>query len=124
MWLVRKLILNVVIASSLNLLATFEVHAEASDQQAYEAAMKCYVVSGSAYGERKKAGDVVKADFYDQKAHASFDLAVKFGRSLGNSGKQIETDILATQERELPRLMKDVGYNRQSAAVCRALGLL
>jgi len=95
-----------------------------SDRAAYEAAMKCFVVAGNAYAERQKAGDQTKAAAYETKAHAAFDFAVKFGRSVGRNGSQIKADISETQDRELPKLVADVGYNRQSAATCRALGLL
>lgn len=105
-------------------MAAPQVSAEASDQQAYDAAIKCYLVAGHSHAERKRAGDDAKAALYDTKAHASFDLAVKFGQSLGRSGKEIEADILAMQDRELPKLVQDDNYDRQSAAVCKALGLL
>lgn len=124
MWLVRKIITAVAIAVSSIAFFTAQAHAEASDQQAYEAATKCYVVAGNAYADRKRAGEMAKAQAYEQKAHAAFDLAVKFGRAAGHNGSNIEADILEAQERELPKLVKDVGYNRQAAATCRALGLL
>lgn len=98
--------------------------ADASDEQAYRAAIKCYVVAGNASAERKRSGDEAKYAVYERQAHAAFDLAVKFGRAAGHNGSNIEADILETQERELPKLVKDVNYNRQSAATCRALGLL
>jgi hypothetical protein len=98
--------------------------AETGDQQAYEAAMKCYIVAANASLDRRKAGDEAKSVAYETKAHGDFDLAVKFGRSAGHNGANIEADILETQGRELPKLVKDVTYNRQSAATCKALGLL
>jgi len=98
--------------------------ADPSDRPAYEAAMKCFVVIGNAAGERERAGDAAKAATYKIKAHSAFDLAVKFGKSLGISGQQMTSDFQATQDRELRRLIEDVDYNRQSAADCRALGLL
>lgn len=99
-------------------------HADASDQQAYEAAMKCYVVAGNASEDRKKVGDQEKAAAYEGKARAAFGVAVKFGRTIGLSRAQMTRDFEATQESELRKLVADVDYNRQSAAVCRALGLL
>ena len=101
-----------------------QTHADATDQQAYEAAIKCYVVAGNASLDRKKAGDDAKAAAYDSKAHAAFDTAVRFGRSAGLSGEQMTRDFEATQEQELQKLVRDENYNRQSAANCRALGLL
>ena len=98
--------------------------AEASDRQAYEAAKKCYVVAAHAAGERERAGDKDKSAFYESKAHAAFDMASKFGQTAGLTGQQISRDIEATQDREIRKLVPDEAYFRQSAANCKALGLL
>lgn len=91
---------------------------------AYEAAMKCYVANGAAYGERADAGDDEAAARYERAARKSFDTAVKLGGVLGFSGSRIDQDFGLATARELPKLVADQAYSRQALAVCRAIGLM
>ena len=97
---------------------------ERGNRLAYEAAMKCYIANGAAYGERADAGDEVAAARYERGARKSFDTAVKLGGVLGFSGSRIDQDFGLATARELPKLVADQAYNRQALAVCRAIGLM
>lgn len=126
MWLVRKAKLTLTAFSSAALIASQcnVAHAASADRQAYDAAMKCFVVIGNAVGERQRAHDAAKANSYEQKAHATWEVALKLGRNLGISGPQIADDFEAMRLREQRRLVSDADYNRQAAATCKAMGFL
>lgn len=97
---------------------------ERGNQLAYTAAIRCFVANGAASGEREDAGDAKEAARYERAARRSFDTAVKLGGVLGYSGSRINQDLGLAQAKELPKLVADPAYNRQTMATCRALGLL
>jgi hypothetical protein len=88
---------------------------------AYEAAMKCFVVNGTAIGEQR---DTRAKAAYEAKARYSFDVAVRLGEALGYSGDRITQDFGLMQTRELPKLVADPAHIREAVATCKALGLM
>jgi len=103
--------------------ATSQIVTDEARRSAYEAALKCFVANGSAYGDAQKAGDAAEAAAFDAKARASFDAAVRLGELLGYSGTRVEQDFRLTQMRELPQIVSNPAYARQSLQTCKALGL-
>ena len=95
--------------------ATSQIVTDEARRSAYEAALKCFVANGSAYGDAQKAGDAAEA--------AAFDAAVRLGELLGHSGTRVEQDFRLTQMRELPQIVSNPAYARQSLQTCKALGL-
>jgi hypothetical protein len=95
-----------------------------ANRMAYDAAMKCFVANGYASDERRKAGDLAKSAAYGTKARASFDLAYAAGEKIGLSDDQISRDMDYAQETELPRFIRDQRYLLETAATCKALGLM
>lgn len=106
--------------------ACFASSAMADDgtRQAYDAALKCFVANGLVSGDFRDQGKVDQAQLFDAKAHADFDLAVKFGKELGYSNKKINGDFDSAKASELPRMMRDSAYYKTTAATCKALGLM
>jgi hypothetical protein len=47
-----------------------------ANHMAYDASMKCFVVDTRLAALRKRAGDDVKAVYYDDRSKAAFDAAV------------------------------------------------
>jgi hypothetical protein len=95
-----------------------------ANRMAYETAIKCFIVDGIATGDQRDAGDKAKASAFESKARESFDTATKLGDALGYSGSRVNQDFGLAQAYELPKMIKDSGYYRKAAAVCKALGLL
>ena len=95
-----------------------------ANRAAYQAAMKCFVVAGTATGERRDAGDTAKAEMYETKARKAFDTAVRLAGMLGYDRDKVDQDFGLAQAQELPKMVKDIDYYRRSAATCRAIGLL
>jgi hypothetical protein len=95
-----------------------------ANRSAYQAAMKCFVADGVALGDARDAADTGKQSGYDAMARKSFDAAKKLGSLLGYTGERMDQDFSLAQTYELPRMMKDVAYFRQAAAVCKAIGLM
>jgi len=91
---------------------------------AYEWALKCFVANGRAEGMRTRAGDTAKAEYYKSKGHQSFDAAIKLGAILHLSGDQIDEDINATENRELPPMVTDQHYMLDVVANCKGFGLM
>lgn len=91
---------------------------------AYDAALKCFVANGNAEGERRRAGDQAGAARYDATAKQSFDGAVKLGRMLGLTNRQMNHDLDAVQDSELPRMVRDRSYFLDAVATCKGLGLM
>ncbi|MGA0546826.1 hypothetical protein ACO2Q1_16265 [Brevundimonas sp. VNH65] len=91
---------------------------------AYEAALKCFVANGHASGLRARAGEPQRAAAYDLSARQSFDAATRLGQLLGYSNQRISQDFGLVQSRELPAMVADAAYFRQTVATCRALGLM
>ncbi len=91
---------------------------------AYESSMKCFVVDTRLSALRKKAGDEAKASYYDEKSKVAFDDAVALGLKVGLSKDQIERDFNVVQVREIPELLGNDKYFRESIATCKVLGLV
>jgi len=94
------------------------------DRMAYDATLKCAVANGLAELDEKGAGHTVKAADYEAKTHRSFDLAVTFGHKIGLSNSQIQHDLDAAKDTELPHMMKDQSYYLKAVATCKGLGLM
>jgi len=97
---------------------------DADTRSAYEATLKCFVANGSAEGDRRDAGDQEGAARYDANAKRSFDGALKLGRMLGYSNRQLNHDLQVAQDTELPRMVKDRNYFLDAVATCKGLGLM
>ncbi|MDP1735992.1 MAG: hypothetical protein Q8L23_00975 [Caulobacter sp.] len=95
-----------------------------ANRMAYDAAMKCFVANGHAIGLRERAGDTVKAAYYETRARLSFDTAMKLGAVLRLSGSRIDQDFRLAQTRELPPMVTDETYFLDAVATCKALGLM
>ena len=91
---------------------------------AYDAALKCFVANGNAEGERRDAHDAAGAARYDTTGKQSFDAAMKLGRMLGLTNRQLNRDLNAVQATELPRMVKDRAYFIDAVATCKGLGLM
>jgi hypothetical protein len=105
--------------------ATLAQSATADTQrQAYGYAMACFVANGIVVGDMQNAGKARLADAQEAKARLSFDTAVKFGEALGYSGSRINQDFGLAQGKQLPKLVKDGAYFKQTVATCKALGLM
>lgn len=94
-----------------------------ADGMAYESSIKCFVVDTRLSELRKRAGDATKADYYDGQSKVAFDAGVALGQKMGRSRDEIERDFSVVQVRELPELLRDEAYFRNSIATCKALGL-
>src|ERR1700741_1780461 len=81
-----------------------------ANRMAYQSVMKCFVASGYASDERRRAGDPAKADSYRAQARNSFDLAYTVGEKLGLSDKQVGRDLNFYQDTELPKFIGDKPY--------------
>ena len=97
---------------------------EPAYRMAYQGAMKCFITNGVLVDDARDAKNAAKVAAFDAKAHESFDLAHLAGHRLGLSQANVNADIKAVQDRELPKLMRDGDYFRKSVAACRALGLM
>lgn len=97
---------------------------DADTRAAYQAALKCFVANGEAGAERRTAGDQAGLARYDATAKQSFDGAVKLGRMLGLTNRQMNGDLDATQAKELPRMVGDRAYFIDAVATCKGLGLM
>lgn len=95
-----------------------------ANRMAYDAAIKCFVAASVATGEREDAGDRDAATRYEHSARKSFDTASALGEKLGFSGSRINQDFGMAQAAQLPKLVRDLNYYRDTAAMCRALGLM
>ncbi len=95
-----------------------------ANRSAYEIAMKCFVVNGMASGDYQKKHDTEMTALYDNKAHASFNVALKLGYALGYSNDRVSADFDLAQTRELPRLVSDLDYYKSAVASCKAVGLM
>jgi hypothetical protein len=96
----------------------------APGQEAYQAAMKCYVANVHAANGRKKVGDTAKAAIYVTNAKRSFDGAVALGRNMGLSNQQMNSDLDDVEARELGRIVADQDYFRSTVATCKGMGLM
>ena len=123
------------LVTALLLTSAHSVHAQApkaktadavrqSDLAAYEATMKCFVANGVLAGTRRDVKDAAGVASAEANARRAFDLAVQFGHKLGYSENRINADFGLAQGRDLPKLVNDPAYVRETAATCRALGLM
>jgi len=99
-------------------------NAAPGDRDAYVLALKCFVVNTLSAEERKEAGDAIKANSYSAFAKKAFDTGISLGRRLGYSNAVMNSDLDQMESEEMPRLSRDLGYLRQVAAQCKAIGLL
>jgi hypothetical protein len=95
-----------------------------ANRLAYDSTLKCFVADGYASDERRKAGDAVKSAAYKAKARESFDLAYAAGEKIGLTDQKIGRDLDFAQETELPQFIRDQRYLLDTAATCKALGLM
>ena len=117
-------ILVIATASAFCAGAAMAAAAESGDRGAYAAAMKCYVANSSAASQRTQQGDTAKAAVYRANAKRAFDGAMKLGRTMGLSNRQMNGDLDETEARELSRMVADAGYFRSAVATCKGLGLM
>jgi len=100
--------------------------AAASDANgsAYDVALKCAVANGVAEQDEHDAGHPQRVVEFEQKSHRSFDLAVSLGGKIGLSNEQIQRDLDAAKDNELPRMMRDQSYYLGIVSTCKAVGLM
>lgn len=94
------------------------------NENAYAAAMKCFVANGRATGMRQRAGDAAGAARYEASGRSSFDAAMQLGRRLGYPNHRMNQDFDLVQLRELPLMVSDAAYFREAVTMCRSLGLM
>lgn len=112
----------VLLATSLAL--PIQVAAASDLQGTYDATVKCYVANAHARGQRQRAGDTAKAEYYREKAAQAYDAAQVVGTSLGLSRARMTADFDAAQARQLPAMVRDETYFRATVADCKAMGLM
>ncbi|WP_150131397.1 hypothetical protein [Caulobacter mirabilis] len=95
-----------------------------ANQLAYNSAIKCLVANSRAKSMRLRVGDETGAARYDTQARKTFDVAVRLGRGIGLSNERINGDLDAMMDRELPLMVQDNAYFRQTVADCRTMGLM
>lgn len=101
-----------------------EAQSTNANRTAYEAGLKCFVANGHADGLQRRAGNVASADRYQASARTSFDAVLRLGAMLGYTNQRINEDLGIVQTRELPPLVNDPAYFRQTVNMCRSLGLM
>lgn len=94
------------------------------NRAAYDVAVRCFIANGSAVSVERRAGNAAAASRYEASARVSFDALVMLGTALGKSRTQMEADIQASQDRDLPRMVSDSAYYRSVISTCRAYGLM
>ena len=94
-----------------------------ANRMAYDIAMKCFVANGVARGNSRDVGDTAQAAAYEAKARRSFNAASNLGDALRYSDKRVDQDFGLAQTQELPKLVKDGAYLRQTLATCESAGL-
>ncbi len=99
-------------------------HAQSSLPQTYDVALRCFVANVRAEGIERRAGRISEAERYVAAGRQAFEAMSTVGVALGKSRQQMEADIRAGQERELPRMVQDTDYYRAITANCRAYGLM
>lgn len=117
----------IAVSASVALMAaagTVQAQNATATRSAYDAALKCFVANGHADGVQRRAGNVASADRYQASARTSFDAALRLGATLGFANQRINEDLGIVQARELPALVNDPAYFRQTVNVCRGLGLM
>ena len=98
--------------------------AQDSNRLAYEASIKCFVANGLARGERLDAGDTATAAIHETNARRSFDLSFRFGHAVGLSDQHINEDLGLAQGAEMPKMVGNAEYFRDTVATCKAIGLM
>jgi len=93
-------------------------------QATYDMAVKCYIANAHARGQRQRAGDAAKADYYSNKAAQAYDAAHVVGAALWLSRTRMTADFEAAQARQLPAMVRDQAYFYAAAADCKAAGLM
>ncbi len=93
-------------------------------QAAYELAMKCFVANGFVENRQLDAHDQAGAEAAKEREKAAFDMAVQLGKQLDYNNERINRDLDLFQQRELPRMVRDSEYFRQTEASCKAYGLM
>jgi len=88
---------------------TSPAHAQNSQREAYQYALRCYVAT-------RAAGDEISS-------RRSFDAAMKLGRQQGLSNRQLNADLDAWTATELVKITRDPRYKQRLLGVCRSLGL-
>jgi hypothetical protein len=91
---------------------------------AYESAMRCFITNGLIAGDERRNGDSAKQEAFEAKARESFDIATRAGDALGYSGTHVNQDFGLAQTREMPRLLTDKAYFKQTVTLCKKLGLM
>jgi hypothetical protein len=94
-----------------------------ANRMAYDIAMKCFVANGVARGNSRDAGDTAQAAVYEAKARRSFNAASNLGDALKYSDKRVNQDFGLAQTQELPKMVRDGAYLRQTLAICETGGL-
>jgi hypothetical protein len=95
-----------------------------ANHMAYDAAIKCFVADAYASDERRKAGDAAKSAAYHTMSRVSFDVAFTAGTKIGFDDDKVNRDLEFAQETELPRFIRDQKYLLDTAATCKAMGLM
>lgn len=105
--------------------ASLTVSAAAQDNRgAYDVAVRCFVANVRAEGLERRAGRPEAAERYRLAGRDSFDAMAVLGVALGKTREQMEADVRASQNTDLPRMVSDNAYFRTVVSTCRAYGLM
>eukprot|EP01030_Chromulinospumella_sphaerica_P017210 gene17210-17034_t len=95
-----------------------------SIRQAYQTAIRCFVVNGHVSLMFKRKGDTANAQLFDGKARTAHDAAKGYALFLKLAPNQISRDMDATTDAELRRLLAEPGYLTEAAKACKAASLM
>ncbi len=93
-------------------------------REAYEATLRCFTANIMASLERRDAGDTAGKAKYEANAKRSFDGALKLGRILGYSNRQMNHDFDVAETADVTSMFKDRAYFLRVVGDCKGLGLM
>jgi len=117
-WMVVALIALVEVAGA------HVAQAAVTNREPYDVAIRCVIANVVAEGQRRRAGDAAKADYYASKGKEAFRLAYGFGDHFGFTRAQVEADFDRARREELPAMMRDQPYFYRVVAQCKAYKLM
>lgn len=95
-----------------------------TNREPYDVAIRCVIANVVAEGQRRRAGDPIKADYYAAKGKEAFGVAHGLGEVLKFSRVQIDADFDRARKDELPAMIRDQPYFHRVVAQCKAYGLM
>lgn len=104
---------------------TASAHAQAAPKrQLYDDTIRCFIANAIASGDRQRAGDPTKADYYERMAKESHGIAYVLGDVLGFTRDQITRDFERAEREEAPTMRRDQAYFYRVVGQCKALKLM